>query len=76
MEAGERETVAKKLFEQAKELGLEAKGMQREQFITEYGAADGPPAVSPQALKLLRGEAFRCTFLLSCPLLTLISPVR
>ncbi len=52
--------MAKKLFEQAKELGVEAKGLQREQFITEYGAADGPPAVSPQALKLLRGEAFRC----------------
>jgi hypothetical protein len=39
---------------------VKAKGLQREQFITEYGAADGPPAVSPQALKLLRGEAFRC----------------
>jgi len=59
VEAGERETVAKKLFEQAKELGVEAKALQREKFITEYGAADGPPAVSPQALKLLRGEAFR-----------------
>ena len=53
--------MAKKLFKQAKELGVEAKGLQREQFITEYGAADGPPAVSPQALKLLRGEAFRYT---------------
>ena len=52
--------MANKLFSKAKELGIEAKGIQRQKFISEYGTSDGPPAVSPQALQLLREEAVRC----------------
>jgi hypothetical protein len=60
VEADEHQNLATKLFQQAKELGIEAKGIQREQFIKEYGEADGPPAVSPKALHLLKDEAVRC----------------
>ncbi len=49
--------MAKKLFKRAKDLGIEAKSIQREKFITEYGAADGPPTVSPKELPQLRDEA-------------------
>lgn len=59
VDAGERENMASKLFQQAKELGIQAKGIQREKFIKEYGEADGPPAVSPKALQLLKEEAVR-----------------
>ena len=64
MEAEQREKLATKLFNRAKEFAIRAKGVQRADLYIKYGNTDGPPAVSQEAMELLRKEAARIGSLL------------